>query len=96
MDRRTAQEAIVRTLEARGVGAPEGVLVLEPATIEKPYGWVFFYNSRRYVETGNMIHALIGHGPVIFVAKTGEIIELGSTIPATAAISEVESKRNLR
>ncbi len=82
-------------LQARGVGGADGVLILESATIEKPYGWVFFYNSRRYIETGDMVHALIGQGPVIVVATTGEIIELGSAIPAAAAISQAESKLGL-
>jgi hypothetical protein len=28
-----------------------GVEVVFDATIEKPYGWVFFYNSKEWIET---------------------------------------------
>jgi hypothetical protein len=96
MNRDDAKAAVLKQLEQRGVGAPDGVVVIESATIEKPYGWIFFYNSRRYVETGELVHALVGQGPVIVVAATGAIIELGSAIPSAAAIKEAEQRFNLQ
>jgi len=37
-------------------------------------GWVFYYQSRAYVETGSINEMLVGHGPVV-VADDGRIIE---------------------
>ena len=28
--------------------------LIDHATIEKPYAWVFFYNSRRFLDTGDI------------------------------------------
>jgi Immunity protein 35 len=40
-------------------------VVVEEKTIETPFGWVFFYNSKRFVETGEYQYQLAGNGPVI-------------------------------
>ncbi|OYW51090.1 MAG: hypothetical protein B7Y36_06905 [Novosphingobium sp. 28-62-57] len=37
-------------------------------------GWVFYYQSRAYVETSSINEMLVGHGPVI-VADDGRVIE---------------------
>jgi hypothetical protein len=33
--------------------------------------WIFFYNTRVYLETGSMVHALVGNGPVLVEKATG-------------------------
>ncbi|MEQ1812439.1 MAG: YrhB domain-containing protein [Terricaulis sp.] len=46
-------------------------------TIETKRGWVFFYNSSEFINTGNVTAALAGNGP-IFVARDGEVIRIPS------------------
>ena len=38
---------------------------VDALTACKPYGWILFYNSRQFVETGNELEALGGSGPVV-------------------------------
>lgn len=38
--------------------------ILREHTIAKPYGWVFFYQSRRWIETRRTADAIIGGGPI--------------------------------
>jgi hypothetical protein len=90
-----ARAAVVEHLRRRGVGGTEGIAFFESATIEKPYGWIFFYNSPRYVETGELMYALVGQGPVVVVAETREVIELGSARPSEVAIQELEDRLQL-
>ena len=33
--------------------------------IERPFGWVFWYNSKKFVETGDERQALLGNHPVL-------------------------------
>jgi hypothetical protein len=47
----------------------------------KPYGWLLYYKSRDFIETGNFAEALVGQGPVVAIEETGEIFELGSANP---------------
>lgn len=48
-------------------------VALQPdATIEKPYGWVFFHNSREWLATNDPQWALVGSAPII-IGIDGEI-----------------------
>lgn len=78
----TRDEAIAAT-EAYLNGGVEDVecVVMRDATLEYEFGWVFFYNSREYLETKKFEHMLIGNAPLIFEKKTGRIIETGTAEP---------------
>ena len=90
-----AKERILAMLRARGVGGEHGVVILEPMTIVKPYGWAFFYNARRFVETGDILQSLVGAGPIVVLAAGGEIHELGSARPALDEIRDLEKRLGL-
>ena len=47
-------------------------------TLETDSCWVFFYNTRAYIETGSMSHALAGNAPV-FVLKDDPSAWFGRT-----------------
>jgi hypothetical protein len=55
--------------------------IIQDATIEKPFGWVFFYNSREFLETGDLSFALTGNAPIIVDKFTGLITETGTAYP---------------
>jgi hypothetical protein len=59
--------------------------LISDKTIEVSGGWIFFYNSREFIETGNPISALAGNGP-IFVDRTGAVRHLPSALPWDEAI----------
>ena len=40
-------------------------VILDKYTIEKDFGWVFFYSSRKYQETRIISYALAGNAPII-------------------------------
>ncbi|RCU52932.1 hypothetical protein DU002_00005 [Corallincola holothuriorum] len=69
---------------------PIDCVVLEKKTIEKPWGWVFFYQSKEYVETGNFIYMLGGNAPYIVNRHTGELSETGTCEPIEYYIEEYE------
>jgi hypothetical protein len=55
-------ERIVQTyLEAMFRGRAD---IVRDRTIAKPYGWIFFYQSRRWTETRKLSDALLGGGPI--------------------------------
>ena len=74
---------------------PDALVILDDRTIEKPYGWIFFYNSREFVETGDFLHALGGNGPVVFEAATGEIHQLQTAREPIVEIRRFEEGRGL-
>ena len=59
-------------------------------TIERPFGWVFYYNSRKFIETGSDRYRLLGPGPVIVDRHSGVIKFFGSDTSDEEAIEEYE------
>jgi hypothetical protein len=55
----------------------------------KPYGWVFFYQSRRFMETGNKRYRVAGNAPIL-VLKDGTVRELGTAEPLEWYLAEYE------
>ena len=69
---------------------------IDDETIEKEYGWVFFYQTEKYLRTGNIIDALAGNAPYIVNKYTGELIETGTANPVEEYIAEYESESGYR
>jgi Immunity protein 35 len=82
-----------KVLAEREVGAiaaatGDDLVVIHDDTVEVAQGWVFFYNSREFVETGDFRDALAGNGP-IFVDRDGLVRILPTAIPWETAIRDV-------
>jgi Immunity protein 35 len=78
-----AEEAVAALGSASG---DDFVLIYDKA-IEVNEGWVFFYNTREFIETGNFTSRLAGNGPV-FVNRNGVVRYLPSAAPWDIAISK--------
>lgn len=68
---------------------PDCALV-ESETIEKPYGWCFFGQTRTFLETGDIGTMLIGTGGFIVERKDGRVFEFGSAYPRETWIANYE------
>ena len=70
--------------------------IIDDETIVKEYGWVFFYQTKDYLNTGNVLDALVGNAPYIVNKHTGELIETGTANPIEQYIAEYESENGYR
>jgi hypothetical protein len=86
-----ALELVSKRLEEKSSEAVQYVVV-EDSTIEKPWGWIFFYQSKKYIETGVFMHRLAGNGPVFFNKETGEVDFFGSIPSLDALLAEYERR----
>lgn len=66
------------------------LIVLDNETIEKPYGWVFFYTTAKSLTSKEMRYRLAGNGPVVVTRSEGKIYELTSGLSVEKAISQFE------
>jgi hypothetical protein len=89
-----ARDLVLARLASRQVGGPDGVAITR--TERTPYGWAFYYNSRRFMETRELAACLIGHGPVVVVEDAAEVHELGSQERGEDAIAALELELGLR
>jgi hypothetical protein len=66
-------------------------VVLEDGTLDRPYGWVFFYQSRAYVETRDPMQGFAGNAPIIFNRVSGEYRVTGTARPIEDYLREYEA-----
>jgi hypothetical protein len=69
------------------------LVIIEDETITKPYGWVFFYTSRKYLETRDAQFFVIGNGAIIVEKETGALIGTGTARPAEYYIAQYEAQK---
>ena len=88
IDKEKAKALVVEKLNSL---SPELELaVLDSETINKEWGWVFFYQSKKYLETGDFRDMLGGNAPYIVNKSTGEVVETGTAFDIGHYISEYE------
>lgn len=92
-NRDNAEEKLTELLNANYHCNDDSLVVVSELTIERDYGWVFFYQSRKYLETGEFSYRLAGNGPVIFEKESGAVHHLGSHKHPDELIREFEAKR---
>ena len=68
------------------------LVILDDLTIEKEWGWVFFYNTEEFANSGDVMDTLVGNAPYIVNRNTGELIETGTAYDIEDYIMDYESK----
>lgn len=66
----------------------DDAIVLEGDPREEPFGWVFFYNSRRFLETEDYSYALMGNAPIVVMRDSGEVRGTGTAKPLEEYLEE--------
>lgn len=69
------------------------LVIVDKETIEKEYGWIFFYDSLKHIETGDDIYMVAGNGPLIVEKKDGSIYTLPTAPPLEHWIAQYEAQR---
>lgn len=69
--------------------------LLEEETMHLDFGWVFFYQLREYLQSGNLSHALAGNAPIIVDRQTGQISVTGTAYSIEYYIEEYKAKNGL-
>jgi hypothetical protein len=60
-------------------------------TIAKPYGWIFFYQSKEFLDDGIQSAALYGNAPIIVDRSTSELRLTGTARPLEEYLAEYEA-----
>lgn len=74
----------------------EPLELMDSKTLEKSFGWVFFYNSKSYLETGNFLAMLAGNSPFIIDRNDGAVHQTGTSKPIDEYINTFENNWNSR
>ena len=90
ISREQAAEIVLRKLNRDPAEDQEEFVVT--AVRAKDYGWVVFFDSKRFLETGETRYAIAGNGPVV-VEHDGSMHPLSTGRPSEQVIAEYEAKR---
>ncbi len=74
-------------------GKPNLALV-EEVTIERPFGWCFFWTSQRYLETDDDRWMLVVNAPFIVDRRDGSVHLTGTARPVEYYIERYERERS--
>ena len=94
LTREEAKQLVHKRINAVDRYAPQNIelAIMDRETIEKEYGWVFFYQTQEYIKTRDLVDALVGNEPYIVNKYTGELIETGTANPVEDYIAEYEAQ----
>ena len=67
-------------------------IILEEYTIEKEFGWVFFYDSRKHVETQAFEDTVLGNAPIIVNRLDASTHSTGTALPTEHYIRDYEER----
>ena len=71
----------------------EKLQLLDDLTLEFDFGWVFFYNTERFIKDGNYAYALAGNSPLIVDRVDGSIHHTGTAKPIDYYIEQYRNAR---
>jgi hypothetical protein len=57
-------------------------------TIEFKLGWVFFYQTKEFIETGDLFQSAVGNAPIIVDNRTGAVTVTGTRFGIKKYIEE--------
>lgn len=67
------------------------IVIIDSETIEKNYGWYFFSQTKKYLETRHPLDGIVGNGPILVRKENGEVIRFGTALPIEEYIEIYES-----
>ena len=67
-------------------------VIIDEHTIERPFGWVFFYDSLRHQQTQSASNLLAGNAPLIVNRFDGSLHVTGTSRPTEEYIREYEAQ----
>ena len=68
------------------------IVLLEQETIERPFGWIFFYESKKFRDTGTFGYKLLGNVPVLVHRRGGAAEFFGTTGHIEPQLAEYERR----
>jgi hypothetical protein len=95
---REARDRALAHMRSRPADLPPGdeLVIVDDDTLEREWGWVFFFASRRWRDTGDPAFRSEGEGPLIVNRFDGSVHATGTDRPSEYFVTryETEFRRN--
>ncbi len=93
MNYKQAKSKVVGELEKISDSCPHGTrfVLIEENTLEKPWGWVFFYQNEKFVDLKTMAEEIASNAPFIVNRHTGKLTKTGTAYDLTKYLQAYEA-----
>ena len=81
MNMETARQRAVDYLVESIPDFDQEFAIVDAATLDEGWCWVFFWNSRRFLETRSREDAVAGNAPVVVMKESGLVFLTGTAFP---------------
>lgn len=71
-------------------------VIVDGLTLQIDIGWVFFYESAEYLETGEFSQRLAGNAPVVVSGFGGHLYVTGTAQPVEKYLPQIREEERLR
>jgi hypothetical protein len=86
-----ARQQALSYLRSQEAAAGFELVLLDDYTLERAFGWVFFYDSKCHVETGDFRNAVAGNAPIVVTKTDGQVHVTGTAFPIEHYLQKFES-----
>jgi immunity protein 35 of polymorphic toxin system len=93
IDKRAAEEIANSYLSKVRIGQRQDATLDTQRTLEQSFGWVFFYESKKYLDTGDYHFRALGNSPFIVDRSDGSVHVTATARPIEYYIAEYEKRR---
>ena len=69
----------------------ESLAIDDRATREEDFGWVFFYETKKYLDDGDPDERLVGNAPIV-VDRDGNVHETGTAEPIDHYLAAIRTR----
>jgi hypothetical protein len=90
--RQIAELEIIRELT---LDNQDSLIIIDKQTIEKEYAWIFFYTSKKFFETKDIMFALGGNGPLFISKLNGQISRYRTGLSVDEMIDQYEEENKI-
>ena len=93
MNYEQAKSKVIGELAKISDCCPHGTefILIEENTIEKPWGWVFFYQNKTFVNIKTMTEEIAGNAPFIVNRSTGKLTKTGTAYQLAQYLTAYEA-----
>ena len=67
-------------------------VILDDKTMEKDYGWIFFYDTQKAIESGDFMDSVPGAGPLVVLRDDESTRFISTSMPTHLAIQAFEEQ----
>ncbi len=91
----SARAKAIHVLETRLTPPGLEFVLVDNANPESAFAWVFFYDNKKHIESGDYRDALAGAGPILVDKLDGTVHTFGSAFAGAKCIAKYDELRRL-